>query len=252
MDTILYRKQGHVAIVTFNRPEVLNAVTRAMWKRMEEVWADVNEDKEVRAVILTGAGERAFSAGPDMKEMASLPPSAPKPKVWEDGDIQVWKPVITAVNGLAMASGFSMVLASDIRIAVEDAVFGMTQVRWGIASGTGTQLLPRSLPYAVALELLLTGRTIDARRAYELGVINKLAPRASLMDTALEVAQLISENAPLAVQHSKESAIRGIGMGVADAMRWGYAMEKLNGMTEDSKEGPKAFVEKRKPVWQSR
>ena len=249
---ILYEKRGHVGVITLNRPEALNACTRAMWARLEEVWADVNADASVWAVVLTGAGDRAFSAGADLKETASGQPSARKPRLWEDGDIEVWKPVITAVNGYALGSGFSMVLASDLRVVAEHAVFGMAQIRWGIASGTGTQLLPRALPYPLAMELLLGGKNIDARRAYELGLVNRVVPKDQLMPTAMTMAEELCQNAPLALRHAKEAAVRGMGMTLVDALQWGYRMEQANNATEDAKEGPRAFAEKRKPQWKGR
>jgi enoyl-CoA hydratase/carnithine racemase len=143
-------------------------------------------------------------------------------------------------------------MATDMRVAAEEAQFGMSQIKWGIASGTGTQILPRFLPYPIGMEMLLTGNNITARRAYEIGLVNKVVPRAQLMDEALALARTVAAHAPLALQTAKEAAIMGLHSNLHDALKYGYKAERLNGYTEDAREGPRAFSEKRPPKWQGR
>ena len=257
-DPLLYEKlPGGVGVVTLNRPQALNATTRAMWTRLAGIWHDVKADKEVSVVVLTGAGDRAFCAGADLKEMAARPSSqtpldtAPS-RLLENWDFELWKPIICAVNGYAMGSGLNMLLATDIRIASEDASFGLSQVKWGLLSGHGTQLLPRFLSLPLAMEMLFTGENISAQRAYEIGLVNRVVPKDRLMDEALDTARKIAAHAPLAVQGIKEAAIRGLDMNLRDAIVWGLRMERLNAFTEDAAEGPKAFAEKRPPRWRGR
>ncbi len=257
---VLYEKRpDRIAVITLNRPQALNACNRAMWKALERIWTEFMADGSLSVAVLTGAGDRAFCAGADLKEMAQTEgASAPfgkahdHPRMLDDWEIDVWKPIVCAVNGYALGSGLSTVMATDIRIAAEHAQFGMSQIKWGIASGTGTQILPRFLPYAIGMELLLTGQNISAQRACEIGLVNKVVPKDKLMDEALAVAKTLAGYAPLALQAAKQSAIVGLHFTLPDALRFGLHMEKLNGMTEDAKEGPRAFAEKRPPQWKGR
>ena len=257
---VLYEKlPDRVALVTLNRPEALNACTRAMWERLAEVWDEVRSDDEVSVVVLTGAGPRAFSSGVDLVEMAERSggggtgnPFAPPPRLLENWDFELWKPVVSAVNGLALGSGFSLAMATDLRIASETASFGLSQIRWGLVSGHATQLAPRFLPYPLAMELLLTGESIGARRAYEIGLVNRVVPPEQLMEEALATARKIAGHAPLALQGVKEAAVRGLDLGIREAIVWGLRMERINSFTEDAAEGPRAFAEKREPRWKGR
>jgi E-phenylitaconyl-CoA hydratase len=250
------RRPGRIAIVTIDRPQALNACSRAMWRELAGIWDELMQDDGVSAVVLTGAGDRAFSAGVDLNEMARGEPDPspyrPPPRLLENWDFEFWKPIICAVNGLALGSGFSLMLASDIRVASERATFGMSQVKLGLVSGHATQLLPRFLSYPLAMELLLTGETISAQRALELGLINRVVPHDRVLEEASELALQIASYPRLALQGIKEAAVRGLDFNLRDAIVWGLRMERLNSTTEDAAEGPRAFAEKRPPRWQGR
>ena len=257
--SILYEKRDdRIAVVTINRPEALNALTREMYEELEQTWRGIMKDDEVSVVVLTGAGDRAFCAGADLKQMASgdlrlgNPIAKNAPPLLEDWEIDFWKPIVCAVNGYALGQGLSLVMATDVRVASEKALFGMSQVKWGIASGTGTQILPRMLPYAIGMEMLLTGENVTAQRALEVGLVNYVTPADQLMDKAMEIATIMAGYAPIALQTCKEAAVKGLHFNLEDALRWGFKMEKLNSFTEDAQEGPKAFAERRPPVWKGR
>ncbi len=250
------RRPGRIAIVTIDRPQALNACTRAMWRELAGTWDELTRDDAVSAVVLTGAGDRAFSAGVDLKEMAqgeqSPSPFEPPPRLLENWDFEFWKPIVCAVNGLALGSGFSLMLATDIRIASENATFGMRQVQLGLVSGHATQLLPRFLSYPLAMELLLTGETISAQRALEMGLINRVVPHERVREEATQLALQIASYPPLTLRGIKEAAVRGLEFNLRDAIVWGLRMERLNSTTEDATEGPRAFAEKRPPRWKGR
>ncbi len=250
------RQPGRIAIVTIDRPRALNACSRAMWRDLAGTWDELMRDDEVSVVVLTGAGDRAFSAGVDLKEMAGREqepsPYQPPPRLLENWDQEFWKPIVCAINGLALGSGFSLMLATDVRIASEHATFAMPQVRLGLLSGHATQLLPRFLSYPLAMELLLTGETLTARRALEIGLINRVVPAERVLDEATELALRMASHPPLTLRGVKEAAVRGLGFGLRDAIVWGLRMERLNATTEDAAEGPRAFAEKRPPRWTGR
>jgi enoyl-CoA hydratase len=248
-DTIRYEKDGHVAVITLDRPDALNALTLEMLAAIDRIAADVSDDPDVWAVILTGAGERAFCAGADLKEAI---PSFSGGAVLGNPDItkrqfsDVYKPVIAAVNGVCIAGGLELVLATDLRIAAEHATFGLGEVRWGVIPAGGSHIrLPRQVPWAVAMELLLTGQPIDARRAYDVGLVNRVVPAAELMATAHELAATICKNGPLAVRTAKEIAVRSL------ELEKGFVLERGLGArvfaSDDAREGPRAFAERRAP-----
>jgi enoyl-CoA hydratase/carnithine racemase len=251
---IRYEKgPNRVATVTLNRPEALNACTYAMWRQLAEIWEEIRRDDGVSVVILTGAGDRAFCAGVDLKELAQAPPVtnpfSPPPRLLENWDVDFWKPIVCAINGLALGSGFSMVLTTDVRIASENASFGLPQVKWGLVSGHATQLAPRFLSYPQAMELLLTGEPIPARRACELGIVNRVVPAGELMSEAVAMAESIARHPALTLQAIKEAAVRGLDLPLREAIVWGLRMERLHTYTQDGTEGPRAFAAKRRPRW---
>jgi len=247
--TVLFEKRAHVALVTMNRPEAFNALTPEMLLGLEDAFAEVARDPELRVAILTGAGEKSFCPGLDLKLAAplltggsSLGFDDPTKRQLSD----VFKPVIAAVNGHCIAGGFEILLGTDLRIAAEHATFGLGEVRWGLVPAGGSHVrMPRQIPWAVAMELLLTGRPIDARRAHGVGLVNEVVPAAKLLETAFEWAERIARNGPLAVQTAKEIAVRAL------SLEPGFVVEKALAArviaSDDAKEGPRAFAEKRAP-----
>jgi E-phenylitaconyl-CoA hydratase len=262
MSTVLYEKQGHVATVTINRPEAMNAISYDVFMDLSRAFHEFRDDDDAWVAVLTGAGDRAFSAGADLKAMGGdrHPDSWTGP--WYDHlhnpqlhrGLELYKPVIAAVNGHCHAGGLNLMLACDIRIAAEHAQFSLAQVRRGIIPGNGgTQRLPRELPYAIAMEMLLYGKVMDAATALHFGMVNRVVPMAELRATAREYAErLCTESAPISVRVIKQAVIRGMSMPLDQAV----FMESLLGGrirdTEDAREGPRAFAERRKPVWKGR
>jgi E-phenylitaconyl-CoA hydratase len=257
---ILYEKDGRIATITINRPEALNAIDPATNAELGEAFADFRDDPEVWVAILTGAGERAFCAGADLKELIpSLGEQARKGTLTEFnfGGItrgyKTWKPLIAAVNGFALAGGTELVLACDIRIASETSRFGQPEVRWAIIPGAGgTQRLPRAIGQSAAMEIILTGRQVDAQEALRLGLVHRVVPAADVMAEARKTADALLVNGPLSLRAAKQAVIEGNDL----PLDQGLDLElKLFGellLTEDAVEGPKAFAEKRAPRFQAR
>jgi len=252
--TFLYEKKDRIAVLTINRPEAMNAFTAEMLRAMDAAFDDFNKDPELWVAILTAAGDKAFSSGMDLKEAIPLL-AAGDELGYEDHTKRpfsdVFKPIIAAVNGYCIAGGLEFLQGTDIRIAAEHATFGLGEVRWGIIPTGGSHIrLPRQIPWAVAMELLLTGRSLDARRAYDIGLVNQVVPAEELMPTAFKLAETICKNGPLAVRTAKEIAVRALGL------ESGFVLEKALGArvmaSEDAKEGPRAFAEKRKPRFTGR
>ena len=255
------RMEGHTFVMTLNRPESMNAFSSELIGAVGEAWKQVRDDGEIRSVVITGAGERAFSAGADLKEMASrnADDGPQRNTFWDQGEpqlyrgLELWKPIIAAVNGFALGGGCETAMACDIRVASENATFGLPEVSRGIIPGAGgTQRIPRLVPFGIALELLMTGRRIPAAEAYRIGLVNHVVPLDQLMDKALEIASEIDANAPLAVMAAKEAAYRGLNTTLQEGLR----IENFESMairhTEDAKEGPRAFAEKREANYQGR
>lgn len=256
---IKFDTKNGIAYVTFNRPEVMNARNQRMRAEIIEAMTVIRNDPEVRVVILTGAGEKSFSAGRDLKEAAQEETAvvAARQQKLEIGDTEMIanfnKPVIAAINGYALGGGCEMALACDIRVAVEDAKLGLTEVSRGMIPGSGgTQRLSRIVGLGKALELILTGGVIDAHEAYRIGLVNRVVPRDQLMSAAEEYAQAIVSKAPLAVVFAKESVRKGYEMSLEDGLRLETDLSSLLRTTEDIKEGARAFVEKRPPRWKGR
>jgi E-phenylitaconyl-CoA hydratase len=208
--------------------------------------------------VITGAGERSFSTGADIKSFLGNPDSLSEFWLTQQGQLlnrglEVWKPVIAAVNGYCIGGGLTLMLATDIRIAAEHASFGVAEVKRGVLAGNGgTQRIAKQLPHAIAMELLLVGDRIDARTAERWGLVNRVVPLDRLLDTALEYARRVAANAPLAVQATKELALRSRDMDIATGLRLEQALNRLLQFTEDAKEGPAAFAEKREPSFEGR
>ena len=254
-DRILYSKSGHVAYITINRPTALNALDPQGWQELADVFKEAKGDKDVWVVIITGTGEKSFCAGADLKE--TIPRLTAGTLNITDLDdallkhMQMWKPIIAAVNGYCLAGGMELLEATDIRIAAENAQFGLPEPRWGIIPAGGSLVrLVRQLPYVHAMEILLTGRQLTAQEALRIGIVNRVVPQSSLMEVAQEYANMICSNGPTAVQTIKESVIRLLSV----PYDMGFNLEPLYAervfRTQDAKEGPKAFAEKRKPNFQ--
>ena len=248
--------QNHVAVVTLNRPDAMNAISPAIAIRLTEIVRQTEADPAVRAVILTGAGGKAFCAGADLKAVAAGGANG----LWtEDGGFAGFvaatrhKPWIAAVNGFALAGGFEIALAADMIVAVAHARFGLPEVSRGlIAAAGGLFRLPRAIPRAVALELIATGARIDAARAHQLGLVNRVVPAGALMAEAHALAARICANAPIAVRESLEIARKAADLDAAELAVLSAEARARVMQTEDYREGPRAFVEKRAPHWTGR
>ncbi len=252
MSIDLAQNEG-IAIITINRPERRNAMDAEHYKALSEAWIEVRDNPEIRVAIITGAGDKAFSAGADIKSFIASPPSLAELMLTQKGQLlnrglEIWKPVIAAVNGACLGGGTTLLLATDIRIAAEHATFSVAEVKRGVfpANG-GTQRLIQQLPHAIAMELLLVGDAIDAATAARWGLVNRVVEAEDLMETALEYARRIAANAPLAVQAAKELALRSRDVDLATGLRLEQLMLRLLQTTEDVKEGSTAFAEKRPP-----
>lgn len=257
--SVLVERRGHIMIVTLNRPEARNAINLAVWVGAGMALAEADRDTDVRVVIITGAGEQSFCAGADLKAMSRgerIAPEDPEQAAWGFAGIVshiISKPVIAAVNGVALGGGTEIALACDLVVAADTAIFGLPEVKRGILAGAGGAFrLVQQLPRKVGMEMLLTGEPITAARALELGLVNAVVPRAQLMDAALALAEKVAVNAPLSVQASKRIAL-GIVNGkiLADEAGWSATREESGTVmrSDDAREGPRAFAEKRAPVW---
>ena len=256
----LVERHGHTLVVTMNRPDARNALTGEMLAIMVDAWIQVDEDPEIRVCVLTGAGG-AFCAGADLKSMARNSPDA----AFERGTFapariegllkgrRLTKPLIAAVEGPAIAGGTEILQGTDIRVAAESAKFGVSEARWSLFPMGGSAVrLPRQIPYTVAADLLLTGRHITAVEAKEMGLIGHVVPDGTALQRALEIAETIAANGPLAVQAILRTMRDTEGMHEEEA----FKLEAQYGIkvfaSEDAKEGPRAFAEKRPPVFKGR
>ena len=251
-----YRHGGSVAVLTLNRPHVHNAMSTEMGLRLSQVMDEVSEQARVRVVILTGAGERAFCAGGDLKQRMGMTPEqwVRQHRIFEAAHHKLRslrKPVFAAVNGVAVGGGCEMAMSTDFIICSENARFGQPEVSRGIMPGAGgTQLLPRYVPRGRALELLMTGELIDAHEAHRLGLVNRVVPLADLMETAEEVALRIAANSPAAVQQAKRSARMGLEQPIEQAIEIELECYRRMVNHPDRLEGVTAFIERRKPEFE--
>ena len=257
-DEILFETQGSVAVITINRPEKRNAITPPMQKMLRDAFKRLRDDDDLRVAVFTGAGDKSFTAGADLRDIESRGMDQRRMRFWrsnpEERYIQVYKPVVAAVNGFCYGDGFNLLCAmTDIRIAADTATFSYAEVRFGFSGNGGAlQWLPRQVPYAKAMEWLLTGKVVDAQEALQAGLINEVVPLAQVRDRALEVAQQLAKLPPLTLRAIKEAVVRGLSMPVPDAIQFSYALESLLYVTDDAEEGPRAFIEKREPDFKGR
>jgi enoyl-CoA hydratase/carnithine racemase len=252
-----YTKEGRIAIFTINRPEALNSINVQTNQELSKALIEFRDDPELWVGIITGAGEKAFCAGADVKDMLpflkehrdrpwTFPPTLMR-------GLEMWKPLIAAIYGMALGGGLEIALACDIRIAAENARLGTPEVTLGIIPGWGgTQRLPRLIPWCKAAEIILMGKPIDAQEAYRIGLVNKVVPLPELMPTAKKWAETICTAGPLAVRAAKEAMIRGTSLTLEDGLRLENSLFAYCLGTEDFNEGLKAFTEKRKPVYRAR
>lgn len=260
MEKVLYEARGHVAYVTINRPERMNACDFETYQMLDQAFRRVADDPEIRVAILTGVGERAFCAGSDIKEdyidTGSGRHAAETERKTETafGALDsLSKPVIAAINGHANGGGLEQALACDIRVAAEHAQFGLGEVRLGwLPGGGGTQRLPRLIPQGRALEMLYTGNRIGAAEALRIGLVDHVVPMVGLMARAEEIAEEITKSAPLGVQRIKEVALAGLDLPLREGLRLEKEGFEFLMNTEDAVEGALAFAEKRPPKWKGK
>ncbi len=260
---LLYVKEGHIATLTMNRPAARNAVNPEMLCRLADAWEDVNADPAIRVAILTGAGEQAFCAGADLDKLVRMMQGAIPPENEYDERIKndvgtiykgfmrsldVVKPIVAAVRGFCVAGGLELLNCCDIRVAADDAQFALAEVKWSLfPMGGSTVRIPRQIPWPIAMELMLTGERISAQEAYRVCLINKVVPAAQVMGEARRYAEIIAANGPLAVQAVKRSALAGMGLPTAQALEKELEIGIPVSMSQDAREGPRAFKEKRAP-----
>ncbi|MBI4337420.1 MAG: enoyl-CoA hydratase/isomerase family protein [Chloroflexi bacterium] len=256
-DIVLYEKRDHIAHVTLNRPENLNAINRAMSARLAEAWREMDTDPDVWVGIVTGAG-RAFSAGADLKEMGGhdRPRGLEGFRPWRPSNVtqglECSKPLIAAINGYCLAGALEVALSCDLRIASEKAQLGTPEVKWNVLHAYGALKLSRFIPAAPALQMLLTGEFISAQDALRIGLVGQVVPHEELMPTVERVAKRISENGQLAVRATKDLFYRGMSMSWEEALRYHVMVANIVYTSEDAKEGPQAFAEKRTPEFKGR
>ena len=251
--TILHEAADGVVTITLNRPEVHNAMNEQMRQELTRCFGDLATSDAARVVVVTGAGERAFSAGADIREFVE--PQVPvrfretrKRVDFRQAMDRCPQPIIGAIRGYALGGGLELALACDIRIAGEDAQLGLTEVNLAIIpGGGGTQRLPRLIGRGRALEMILTGARIDAREAWRIGLVERVVPAADVLASARELARTLAEKAPVALRYAKEAVVKGLELPLADGLRLENDLATLLRTTEDRVEGAKAFLEKRKP-----
>jgi E-phenylitaconyl-CoA hydratase len=247
-----------VCTIVINRPERLNAMDHEHYALLSQAWCRVRDDKDIRVAVITGAGEKSFTTGADIKSFLTGPPAYDEMWLTQrdqllNRGLEVWKPVIAAVNGYCLGGGMTLMLATDIRVAAEHATFSLAEVKRGVIPGNGgTQRAVKQLPHAIAMEMLLTGDSIDAATAARWGLVNRVVPAAELMNAAMDYARRISANAPLAVQAAKELAVRSLDLDLASGLRLEQVMNRMLMATEDAVEGPAAFREKRAPQFKGK
>ncbi|MGH7898707.1 MAG: enoyl-CoA hydratase-related protein [Candidatus Binatia bacterium] len=265
---LLYEKKDGVATLTMNRPEARNALNPEMMVRLADAWQDVNDDPSVRVAILTGAGEQAFCAGADLEQLIGMAQGRRQPETEFEKRLtadpmlnfkallrnyQVDKPILSAIKGYCVAGGTELIQVTDIRIASDDAEFGLAEVKRGLFPvGGSTVRLPRQIPFTMAMYILLTGERISAAEALRVGLVTKVVAKAEVLAETRRIAAIICDNGPLAVRAIKQSVLAGLGLPIEQALEKELELGIPVQMTEDAREGSRAFKEKRKPVYKGR
>lgn len=258
-----YEKKDHVAYVTLNRPDVLNAMDLQMHEELAKAWDNVEADDSVWVAVLTGAGDRSFSVGQDLHERDRLNKKGAPPTTFGSRGQPGWprlterfslsKPIVARVNGYALGGGFELALACDIAIASEQALFALPEARLGLVPGAGGAFrLPRQVPLKVAMGYLLTGRDITASQALQLGLVNEVVPPGQLDQCVGEWVSDLLHCAPLSLRAIKEAVLRSLDMPLEESFRAEFTWEQRRMHSLDAVEGPRAFTEKRAPVWRGR
>lgn len=258
LQNILYEKKGPIAYATLNRPKVLNALNQAVFAELRATFEDVRDDSNIRGVILTGSGEKAFAAGADIAEMSSYTAAQAEEATRRAQSVtelieNIGKPVIAAVNGFALGGGCELAMACTIRIAAESAKFGQPEVKLGIMPGAGgTQRLPRLVGKGRALQLILSGEVISAQEAYRIGLVNEVVPLSDLMSRSEAILNQILANAPLGVKFSIDAVNKGLDGSVSEGLLIEASLFGICAGSDDKKEGTSAFLAKRAPQFQGR
>ncbi len=265
MPPLLYEKRDAIAYITFNRPERRNAWDAETMCRLADAWKDFDQDDSLRVAIVTGAGDKAFSVGADLEQLIPLWTGGRKPQnEWEERAVTdrkltahtlmrgfpMYKPIVAAVNGYCLAGGAELLWATDIRIASEDASFGLSEAKRALVPAGGSMVrLPRQIPYAKAMEILLTGDRISAQEAYNFGLVNYVVPAADVLPAAEKFARTLAANGPIALRKIKEAVVRTSGVPLSEAFKIETECAQEVMQSEDAKEGPRAFIEKREPKY---
>ena len=259
---VLYEVKNRIGWITLNRPEAMNAMNQEMGAEVVSACRLADQDEGVGVVFFTGAGDKAFSSGMDLKERAQTPvppierrqtKMAPEANTPTKAAAAITKPTIAIINGYAVGGGLELALACDLRIAAEDAKMGLTEVRRGIIPGAGgTQRLARVVGVAKALELCLSGQLVDGREAFRIGLIHQVVARGELTATAERLAETLLKGAPLSLRFIKEAIRKGSDLSLEEGLRLEADLSALIGTTEDAKEGPRAFAEKRPALWKGK
>ncbi len=261
---VRFETEGPIAWITLDRPEALNAIDPESHASLLDAWKRFRDEEHLRVAVLTGAGTKAFCAGVDLKRMGDFYRNAPagqRVEVWnrEPGiggitrNLEVGKPILAAINGICLGGGLELALACDLRLASSNATFGLPEVRWAIIPGQGgTQRLPRTVPPAVALEMILTGRPIEAERAAAIGLVNHVYPLARLHEEARTLAEAIVAHPPRAIEAALAAVRRGLALPLAEGLRLEQELADPLRDSPDNREARAAFQEKRAPRWTGR
>jgi enoyl-CoA hydratase/carnithine racemase len=255
--SIEFERKGAIALVTINRPEAMNALDVEHDRALAEAWKTFEADTTLLAAILTGAGGRAFCSGGDLKTYMpwrrDIALHGTECAISFGGMTladEITKPVVAAIQGHCIAGGLELAMACDIRICTAESRFGLAEVRWGVLpGGGGTQRLPRLVPVGCALEMILTGETIDAQRAERIGLVNRVVAADTLLDTAFAMTERIAANGPLAVKAAKQAVRHGLDRSLKEGLAFEGALQKHLLQTDDAEEGLRAFAEGRRPVY---